>query len=125
MVGILGIVGPLTGLNSGWMITDFGTWAFLITQMKGFSPACSIWHTIRPISPLFLDVSIIFGEVGCDRLMLSLPVPFKAQIDPVISAQIFNTKCLLSLKGMALSIQPGKKIVLLLIEQGSFGDGGF
>lgn len=123
--GILGIVGPLDERNSGWVVTDFGAWAFLISQVKGYSAECSTWNMMRPVRPLFPDDSVVLGEAGCDRLVLPLPFPSEADVDAEISAVVFKTKCLLSLRSAALNVKRGETIVLLLVGHGSSGPNGF
>jgi len=107
------------------MVSDFGAWAFLLSNMRGYSAERSKWNTIRPINPSFPDGSIVFGDAGCDRLVLPFPTPFEAELDPSISARNFRTDCSVSLQSMAQQLQPGDKLILLLIGHGSFEADGF
>lgn len=116
--GILGMIGPLHTVESGWITSEFAAWQFLISQMKGFKTERSIWLPIRPINHLFPDGSVIFGEAGCDRLRLPLPITPETHLDPEISASRFTARCLLSLDQMARKVKPGETLVLLLIGHG-------
>ena len=73
VLGILGIMGPLDGRNSGCMVSDFGAWAFLLSQMKGYSAERAMWNTIHPVTPLFPGKSVVFGDAGTDRSASAAP----------------------------------------------------
>ena len=120
--GILGIVGPLFMPNSGWMVTNFVAWVSPISHMKGYMSERSAWRTIQPISHLFPDGSVTFGEVESDQLQLPLPSTLETVFDSehAISAKPFVSKCLLLLYRMAQKMKPSEKLVLLLIGRGKF-----
>ena len=121
--GVLGIVGPLDTRNSGWMVTDFAAWMFLISHMKGYHCDRAIWQTIRLIKHLFPGDFVVFGEAGCDRLQLPLTTLNTDVQDPNIPACEFTVLCLFSLESMAEKVKRHDKLVLLLIGHGS-NDGG-
>ena len=107
------------------MVSDFGAWAFLLSQMKGYSAERAMWNTIHPVTPLFPGSSVVFGDAGTDRLVLPLPFPFETVIEPPVSASTFNTICIRSLISIAREVQAGEKLIILLIGHGSLGHGGF
>lgn len=64
VVGILGIVGPLDALNSGWMVSDFGAWAFLIAQMEAFLPNAPSGTPSVPSAPCSQTVPLYLEKLG-------------------------------------------------------------
>jgi hypothetical protein len=108
------------------MVTDFATWIFLISQMKGYDKKRSRWRTIRQINHLFPNDSVTFGDTGCDRLQLPLPSPFTTDFDgPKIAARAFVIDSLYLLRRMAQKVKQGEILVLLLIGHGDVKDGEF
>lgn len=123
--GILGAVGPLDETH-GSMVTDFATWIFLITHMRGYHKERSLWRTIRQINHLFPNDSVTFGDTGCDRLQFPLPSPFKTDFDgPEIAPRAFVIDSLCLLRRMAQKVKQGEILVLLLIGHGDVKDGKF
>ncbi|KDR78252.1 hypothetical protein GALMADRAFT_224624 [Galerina marginata CBS 339.88] len=116
-VGILGIVDNLNTLNAGWMVSDFAAWIFLISLMQGYHPDRSSWLSIRPVSHLFPSSSVIFGDAGCDRLVLPLP-RLDSGVNPNITADNFSWHCMCSLKRIAKNVKHGEKLVILLVGYG-------
>jgi hypothetical protein len=115
--GILGVVGPLDAVDSGWMVTDFAAWAFLISLMKGYLEDQSSWWPIRPIHNLFPEGFVTFGEPGCNRLQLPLP-SLETECDPEASAALFVLQCFTALREVVQRVKPGEKLILLLIGHG-------
>ena len=122
--GVLGMVGPLSKPNSGWMTTDYAAWIFLISRMRGYSNHRSTLRTIRPIDYLFPGGFAAFGDAGFDSLQLPLP-SLKTDHSPTISAKDFVSECLLGLLVMAQKVKPKEKFVLLLIGHGDLEDAKF
>jgi len=102
------------------MVTDFGAWLFLISNMRGYSAERSTWRTIRPINHLFADNFVTFGDAGCDRLRLPLPSPLKTSFDgePEIEAEHFASLCLFLLQEKAREVKKNETFVVLLVGHG-------
>ena len=108
------------------MVTDFATWIFLISHMKGYSDNRSLWRTIRQINHLFPNDSVTFGDAGCDRLQLPLPSPLETDSDePEVDATDFVVNSLLLLRQMVQKVKKGEMLVLLLVEHGDVKAGKF
>ena len=122
--GILGMVGPPDESLAGRMTTNFATWIFLVSHMRGYHTNRSTWHAIRPLCHLFPEGHVIFGEAGCDRLQLPLP-SLDIDANPTLSAKHFVTRSLLSLQRMVQKVKPSEKLVLLLIGHGDLVAGEF
>jgi hypothetical protein len=95
--------------------------------MEGYSPEHTIWNTIHPISPLFPNNFVVFGDAGCDRLSLPLPFSSCTPTDPPMTADSheFTAKCIIELSTMAKQVKAGDRLIVLLIGHGSPGDGVF
>ena len=109
------------------MVTDFGTWLFLISNMKGYSAGRSTWRTIRPINHLFPDNFVTLGDAECDRLRLPLPSPLKTSFDDEseIEAGDFAVEYLFSLQEKAREVKKNETFVILRIGHGEDSNENF
>lgn len=97
-----------------WFISDYAAWTFLLSNMPHFNRQLSHFYTFRPISSLFPDNRVIFGEAGCSRLCLPLSPSLLVCRDDEASAQVFASDWLFELRTLATKIKPDQTLVVLL-----------
>ncbi|KAJ7693600.1 hypothetical protein B0H17DRAFT_1199722 [Mycena rosella] len=119
---VLGVAGSLQDPDVEWMLHDWLIFTTLIASRPGFDPIRFRYRCIRDILPVFPDGTFLFGEAACDRLCFRIPPcmfdEHTHQIE-TSSAQDFVVGCLIDIVKCAYDVQPGEKLVLLLVGHGT------
>ncbi|KAJ6575390.1 hypothetical protein B0H19DRAFT_639766 [Mycena capillaripes] len=119
---VLGVAGLTDYRDVGWMLHDWLMFLTLLVSHPKFDGNNFRYRCIRPVLGEFPDRSFLSGETGCNRLQIPIPQSlFDSQThmeQENLTAEDFALSTILDLATIGSRLQPGDKLVLLLVGHG-------